>query len=168
MFSDMLMKKKHKKKNMITKMMTEESPAKVMGLLGVSLFSLAFLFAVSMTNASFSGTPVALPDFGPQGVVAMISSDPMGPQHVMPVVDEVASAYSNFVHQNLTGPVQESVAFAQANFTFRDDFAWVIDNSDYAIVDMTGLQGLVPNLPSPQAHPAPGSVAGAFTMRFTQ
>jgi len=163
-------------------MMTEETPAKVMGLLGVSLFSMAFLFAISLTNASFQGTETALPSpFSPDKVVAILNHDPFGPEHILPGLDKVASAYSNFVHQNVTGPAQESFAFMDYNF--QQNYAWVMDNSDTQIVAMAGLQSLVPKLPSPQAHPAPGSVAhstalratlsgaervaGAYTMRFS-
>ena len=147
-------------------MMIEETPAKVMGLLGVSLFSLAFLFAVSLTNASFRGTETQLPSpFSPDKVVALLNHDPFGPEHVMPGLDKVASSYSNFVHQNVTGPAQESFAFM--DYSFQQNYAWVMDNSDTQIVALAGLQSLVTQPPTPMAHPAPGSVAGAFSMRFS-
>src|SRR5438552_13969432 len=77
-----------KNKNMI-----EETPTKVMGFLGAALVSLAFLFSVTVTNASFSGTEpgLSLPD-------------PFGPQNVVHTLDAVANSYNNFLMANLFRP----------------------------------------------------------------
>lgn len=133
--------------------MTEETPAKVMSLLGVSLFSLAFLFAISASNASFRGPEVMLPD-------------PFNPQPVVRGLDVVAYNYSQFIHQNLTGPAVASFAFF--NQSAADNLAWMKDqNTDVAIVDILGLQSLTTQPPTPPlGRSTPGSVAGAFTMRF--
>ena len=123
--------------------MTEETPGKVMGLLGTALATMAFLFMVTVSNASFQGTQVAVPDpFASQNVVAML--------------DNVSHSYSDFLAANLFRPFQGDVAMVQ------DNANWVIDNSDQQVVAMLGLQALAnPYGPMPQA--AQPTVAGAFT-----
>ncbi len=132
-------------------MMTEETPVKVMSLLGVSLFSLAFMFAISASDASFSRAN-ALPQAPtPENVVAML--------------DSTASSYGNFVHSYITGPASESLAFYGQSY--HEGLAFVMDNADTKIVAMAGLSSLVPDYSKPQTASA-GSVAGAFTMHWSQ
>lgn len=118
--------------------MTQETPAKVFSLLGAAMFSMFLLFGVSVSNASFNQTEVALPDvFSPSNVVA--------------VLDNVASSYSNFVDENLIQPGQQSFAIAQYNL------AYVIDEAGPSILAITGFDSQVnPSSSAPQ-------VAGAFT-----
>ena len=82
---------------MIEKFLTQESPAKVMTLLCVSMASLAFLFVVSATNSSFNGSPVRVPE-------------PVNSAQVVSVLDSGAAGYTHFLQQNLFTPVQQSVA----------------------------------------------------------
>jgi predicted alpha/beta-fold hydrolase len=121
------------------KFLTEESPAKVMALLGVTLTSMAFLFGVSVSNANFQKTEVAL-------------SNPFDPSNVVAVLDNATNAYSKFVAANFTQPLKSDLAF------YRDTGHWIIDNSDQQILAMTGLSSLAV-YHDPQAP----EVAGAYT-----
>lgn len=60
---------------------TQETPGKVMAFLGAALFSLAFLFSVSATNAGFNGSEYVLPN-------------PFAPGVVVSAIDNVAASYS--------------------------------------------------------------------------
>ena len=64
--------------------MVEETPEKVLTLLGIALFSLAFLVGVSYTNSSFTKTEVAMPN-------------PFGPTQVMASLNDVATGYKIFL-----------------------------------------------------------------------
>lgn len=112
--------------------MLAETPAKVMTLLCVSLASMAFLFVVSATNASFTGSPVAV-------------ANPVNPAQLMTMVDYTAAGYSSFLHQNLFAPVQQSVAMT------TDNVSWIASNAAYSL----GLQN------SQQTTPLVSRVAGA-------
>lgn len=77
-------------------LLTEETPGKVMGLVGAALFSMAFLFGVSMSNASFQGAEFSL-------------ANPFAPEKVVSVVDTAVQSYANA----LTGfvePARQAVA----------------------------------------------------------
>ena len=124
-------------------MLTEETPGKVVGLLGSALASMAFLFMVTISNASFQGAQVTVPD-------------PFAPQNVVAVLDTVSKGYSNFLDANLFKPAAQEVAFVQ------DNVNWVIDNSDQQIVASLGLNALV-TAQSSQANAVAPKVAGAFT-----
>ena len=109
--------------SIIMKFLTEETPGKVMGLLGTAVASMFFLFAVTTTNASFSQTEKSFPTaFNPNQVVATL--------------DNVASDYSKFFSANLVEPAQDSYAVFQYNL------AYVIDEASPSILAMTGLSGL--------------------------
>lgn len=127
---------------------TNESPEKVMGLLAVSLCSLAFLFAVTASNASFSGTEVRLPD-------------PFNPANVVSMLDYTSNGYARFVATFLTQPAQHDYAYFVNSA--QQDFAWVIDNGDQSIADLAGLGDLTVQPMSPVVHYA-GHVAGASTV----
>jgi hypothetical protein len=106
------------------KFLTEETPVKVMGLLGTAMVSMFFLFAVSVSNANFSQTEKSIPvAFSPEQVVA--------------VLDNTASSYDNFLNENLFQPAQNSYAVYQYNL------AYVIDEASPSILAMMGLSGLV-------------------------
>lgn len=125
--------------------MTEETPAKVMTLLGVALSSMFFLFAVTITNASFQQTETSFPD-------------PFAPEKIVAVLDNTANSYSNFIAANLTQPLQSDLAFYKANFD------WVIDNSDEQILAIVGLQQLADvNYNQPSAAP---QVAGTYISKL--
>ena len=130
------------------KFMMKETPAKVMGLLGTAVVSMAFLFAVTVTDASFAGTPKAVPD-------------PFGPSAVTSVIDQAAGSYSQFLSAYLFQPAQSDLAYFAGSW--QDNVAWVIDNADQSIIAMTGLERLAQLPPSPQVTRS-GSVAGAYTM----
>lgn len=117
--------------------MTEETPAKVASLLGVALSSMFMLLAVSMTQASFQGTEVAM-------------ADPFSPAKVMSVLDNTSADYSMFLQRNLFTPVKNDLAF------YQDTGSWIIDNSDMAIVKSLGLEKFA------QADVGEPKVAGAF------
>jgi len=142
--------------------MIEETPTKVMGFLGAALMSMAFLFVVTATDASFAGTKAALPD-------------PFSPQHVVAVLDSAAHGYSGFLATYLFQPAQSDYAYFTGSV--KDDSSWVLDNTDTQIVAMAGLSDLLWQEPTPMAHPSPhsghvalqlhsGRVAGAYTMRL--
>jgi hypothetical protein len=150
------------------KMLTEETPAKVVGLLGASLFSLVLLLGVSSTNASFQGTEVPFPDpANPANVMAMLQNDPFGPDNVVAFLDNVSSSYANAVHVAVTGPTHES--FAYMNQTVSDDAAWIRNETDVdnEIVAMAGLSDLTWVESTPMARVAenshPVQVASAST-----
>ena len=124
----------------MTKLMTNETPAKVMGLLAVSLSSMFFLFAVCVTNANFNQTQNAFPD-------------PFNPAKVVAMVDNVSNSYSNFLSANLFRPAQNSYAIYQYNL------AYVMDNAAPSIMAMTGLQ----NYAYDSYLPGKPTVAGAST-----
>jgi len=119
----------------------QETPAKVLSLLGTAMFSMFLLFGVTFTNASFERTENIMPDvFSPANVTAML--------------DNVSSGYSNFVQQTLLVPLQQDYALAQ------DNIAFIIDEAGPSILAFTGLEGLAQydreNSVTPQ-------VAGAYT-----
>ena len=117
--------------------MTEETPAKVLSLLGVSLASMFFLFAVAFTSASFEKQQFAFPD-------------PFNPSRVLATLDQSANSYSRFVAVNMVQPAQESYA------VWQDTVAYVIDNADESILAITGL---TPLAEVPENQP---KVAGAY------
>ncbi len=76
------------------KLLTEETPGKVMTFLGASLFSMALLFAVSLSDASFSFVYKPLPD-------------PFAPEIVVNKIDAFAASYSVALKQ-FAAPASES------------------------------------------------------------
>jgi hypothetical protein len=85
--------------------MTQETPAKVLSLLGVALVSLSFMFAVTVSNASFTQVYNPIPDN-------------LGPAKVMAVLDNVSNSYSNFVYAQLVRPEAPGYAMAADNLAF--------------------------------------------------
>jgi hypothetical protein len=146
--------------------MIEETPERVMGFLGAAMFSLALLFAVTVTDASFSGTAAPLPQgpFGPDAIVSMLKADPFGPDHLMATADNISSSYAKFLTAYLFEPEDRDVN--QLAYDIQQNYNWVMDNADQQIVAMAGISDLLWQEPTPMAHPAHvrGQVAGAFTM----
>ena len=124
----------------MTKFLTEETPAKVIGLVGTAMVSMFFLFAVCVTNANLNRTESAFPD-------------PFNPANVVAALDNASNGFSNFVAANLVEPAQNSYAVYQYNL------AYVMDNATPSIIKYTGLTTLAE---LPQAADAP-QVLGAST-----
>jgi hypothetical protein len=100
--------------------MTQETPAKVLSLLGISLVSMAFMFAVTISNASFTQVYNPVPDiFGPSKVVAAL--------------DNVSNSYSNFVYAQFVRP--EAPEYAMA----ADNLAFIGQNAGSQISNFLGL-----------------------------
>lgn len=106
--------------------LTHETPGKVMGMLGTALFSMALLFAVTATDSSFKGTSVAIDSY-----------DIFGPKNVVAVIDNSASAYSQFLAANLFNPAEQSYGLA------ADNLAYIGDNAAEPIVAMLNLDGFL-------------------------
>ncbi len=85
--------------------MTEETPAKVLSLLGVALVSMSFMFAITVSNASFTQVYSPIPDT-------------LGPAKVMAVLDKVSNSYSKFVYAQLIRPEAPGYALAADNLAF--------------------------------------------------
>lgn len=107
----------------MTNFLTQETPAKVMSLVGSALFSLAFLFSVTVTNASFSGV---------SSEVNLAAYDYFGPTKVVAVIDNLSSGYSKFLDANLFLPAQATYAFV------ADSASYVAENARYSIAMQTG------------------------------
>ena len=97
----------------MTNFLTEETPGKVMGLVGASLFSLALMLGVSMTDASFSGTQMAL-------------VDPFAPEKIMAVVDTAAASYSNLLTINFIQPLVADYKI------YGENLSWLAEESGIA------------------------------------
>jgi hypothetical protein len=117
--------------------MTEETPVKVLSLLGVALVSMAFTFAVTVSNASFAQVYNPIPQ-GPS------------PANIMAVLDKVSNSYSNFVYAQLVKP--EAPEYAEAS----DNLAFVAQGAGSQISNFLGLG-------SQDVYVARPQVAGAST-----
>jgi hypothetical protein len=111
--------------------LTEETPGKVMALLGGTLFSLALLFAVNVSGASLGGsTEYALPD-------------PFAPAKVVQAIDNFSAWYSGGL-----------VAFAEpatmAVKAHTEAMAWAMDEASVPLVRVLGLESLVEYNSQPQ------------------
>jgi hypothetical protein len=122
--------------------MTQETPAKVFSLLGAAMFSMFLLFGVSVSNASFNQTEVALPDI-------------FAPSNVLSVLDNTSKSYSNFLAANLFQPLQQDYAIAQDNINY------LTEEAGPSILAITGFDALI-DMDSEYTVPA-SQVAGAFT-----
>lgn len=126
--------------------LTQESHGKVFGLLGIAMFSMAFMFGVSVTDASFGGTAVAV-------------HDAFGTEQIMAQVDVASNSYSNFLAANLINPLQENYS------VMADNTSWVLSNSKEELASMMGvdLSGMKKSVAS---NSASGKVAGASTSQY--
>ncbi len=121
-------------------MLTQETPGKVMGLLGATLFSMALLFSVSTSNASFTASEYALPD-------------PFAPQKVVSLIDGVAASYSQAL-ANFAEPAKNAIAI------HAEGAKWVMAEASNSIVQDLGLSSLAQSQPA-----STQKVAGAFVVR---
>lgn len=123
--------------NLITQALTDETPGKVMALVGTAMFSLAFMLSVSVSNASFTQTyePV---------------SDPFSMQNVVATIDNVAGSYSSFLATYLFEPAYETYAIHTQNL------GWVMEESGLAYALGFESSSEAPAISS-------GRVAGAST-----
>lgn len=135
--------------------MTEETPAKVLGLLAAATASMILLLAVSATGATFNQAGRSFPD-------------PFSPQNLTAFVDQVSANYTAFMDQNLLAPAQRDFGFIPNNL------AWIWNNSSPSLAVALGLDieplaqvelsrdstGLATATEIPQP---PALVAGAFT-----
>lgn len=135
------MKKKKQNQNVLAQVLTQETPAKVVGLLAASLFSLALMFTVTASEASFSGPQIAL-------------RSPFSPEAVVGTVDKVAAAYSGFVNENFLQPLSADYA------VYADNAAWIFQESGLAYA--LGVEGLMDSSTQPISS---GQVAGAFKLQ---
>jgi len=101
------------------KFLVQDTPAKVMGLLGASLFSMALLFSVSASNASFEGMEYSLPD-------------PFAPAKVVSVIDSVAASYSSAL-TSFIAPAREAVAIHTA------EIGWIYEQAAAPVSQALGL-----------------------------
>ncbi len=125
----------------MTQAMTQETPLKVLLLTGTALFSLAFMFAVSATDASFSGTRQALPD-------------PFASASVVAAVDQAAAGYSQFLTANFIEPVASQYS------VYADNIAWISQE----VSSPHAAQGLA----AVPVNAAEGQVAGDFVNKADQ
>lgn len=121
---------------LIDQALTQETPGKVMGLMGVALFSLAFLFTVSSTDASFSGTQAAV-------------YNPFSEQSILAALDGTAASYSNFLSANFVAPLMADYEVYGDNLSF----AFKESGLAYAL----GVEGLMQ-----ETHASQSQVAGAY------
>ena len=121
--------------------LVRETPGKVVSLLTASLFSLAFMFAVSATDASFVGSKVAL-------------ADPFAPEKVMAVIDSTASSYSQFLSANFLQPLASDYR------VYGDNLAYVFKESGMAYA--LGIEKVAAGDGQTQSQP---KVAGTFTQK---
>ena len=101
--------------------MMNETPVKVVSLLGVALTSLAFLFAVTVSDASFSGTQSGILE--PINTTAVLSS-----------LDDFSNSYRQFLTENLFTPVKNDYAMVSGNIS------WVSENASDQAISMMGIQ----------------------------
>ncbi|PIR96614.1 MAG: hypothetical protein COT92_00120 [Candidatus Doudnabacteria bacterium CG10_big_fil_rev_8_21_14_0_10_42_18] len=127
---------------MLSKFLTDEAPGKVAGLIAASLFSLAFLFAVSASDAGFRGTSASLPNvFSPEKVVA--------------VADTAVGFYSNFLTVNFIQPLVGDYRI------YGENLAWLSRQS--GLTNFFGLEGTAQTSLAyqPAIAAGQGQVAGA-------
>ena len=117
--------------------MTQETPAKVLSLLGVALVSMSFMFAVTLSNASFTQVYNPIPDI-------------FSPAKVMAVLDNVSNSYSNFVYDQLVKPEAPGYALA------ADNLAFIGQGAGHQVSNYLGLG-------AQNAHVLRQQVAGAST-----
>jgi len=112
--------------------MTEETPVKVLSLLGVALVSMSFMFAVTVSNASFTQVYNPVPDI-------------FAPAKVMAVLDNVSNSYSNFVYAQLVRPEAPEYAMAADNLAYIGQEA-VPQISNYLGLDTQKVYAIRPQV----------------------
>lgn len=130
---------------MFINLMTEETPAKVMSLLGTALVSMAFTFAITVSQASFTKVYNPIPDT-------------FAPQNVMAVLDNVSNSYSKAVYANLVEPEAPGYALA------ADNLAYIGHEAGSQLLSFVGLGDLAQVNQNLAVQP---QVAGASTHMVT-
>ncbi len=126
----------------MSEFLIKETPEKVLSLVGAALFSFAFLFAVSATDASLAGTYASIPD-------------PFSPEKVVAVVDNVAQSYSNFLSANFIQPLAVDYK------VYGENLVWLAQQS--GVVKFLGLERSEVSLAYKQPVAVlQGKVAGAM------
>lgn len=101
------------------KFLIQETPGKVLGFTTGALFSMALLFAVSLSNASFRGTEYVL-------------ANPFAPKNVVSVIDAVVAGYSSAV-MAFTQPAREAIAIHVSGIK------WIVDEAAPPIAQALGI-----------------------------
>ena len=102
--------------------LVEETPEKVMGFLAATMLSMALLFGVTLSNASFNSTETALPD-------------PFSPAKVMSVIDNMAADYSSALI-SFTQPARDSLAL------YADQINWITEEAAAPLATALGFDGI--------------------------
>jgi hypothetical protein len=118
--------------------LTTETPGKVLGWLAAAMFSLALLFVVSGSDASFGGTRTQL-------------ADPFAPQKVVSVVDRMAAGYSQFLSVNFLKPLVYDYSI------YADNAVWALKESGLAY--SLGINRLLEGTLPPQGQVAGTSIS---------
>jgi predicted ATP-grasp superfamily ATP-dependent carboligase len=124
------------------KFMTEETPGKVLSLLGLALSSMFFMFAVTVSGVGIGANA--------QNTIP----DPFAASKLMAVVDVASNSYAGFLHNNLTGPAGAQLAFVSDNIGF------ISSNASFEVSQVTGYSSYVQ---TKLAYAQRAQVAGAFT-----
>lgn len=136
---------------MMHQLMTEETPGKLVGLLAGAMFSMALMFTVTVTDASFAGTDVSIPN-------------PFSAQNVVAVIDRAAAGYSTFLHQNLIDPAQSDYRLV------ADNLGWVASNASDGLATLLGVDVANTDVQDQfavvQRREAKARVAGVSTQRY--
>lgn len=140
----------------INSALTNETPGKVLSLLGLSLFTIAFMFSVSITEASFAGTNQPLPE-------------PISSAKAMSVVDHVAASYSNFLTVNFIAPVSADYQLYGENisFAFKESglaYALGVENLVYGESSHTQGQVAGASIVNPEYTQAGAGVERLYSM----
>lgn len=126
------------------KLMTDETPVKVLSLVGAAVISMFFMAAVANSGVAW----------GENSGVAI--SDPFSPANVMAVVDQTANVYSDAVNGYFLTPVNSDFGFMPENL------AWIKDNAELTLAVAVGLDDPLPQVTAASGR-AIGHVAGANT-----
>ncbi len=130
--------------------LNQETPGKVFALLGTSLLTLAFLFGVSLADASFAGASKPLPDL-------------FGPAKVMAVLDTASNSYSKFVASYIVKPGAQDYGVA------ADNLSWVFGNAGEELGRLLSVRSAARQSRTMLASAAQdGMVAGAATAQLAQ
>ncbi len=127
--------------------MLEETPTKVMSLLGVALASMVMLFMFTATDATFSGSQMSV-------------ADPFALDKVVSTIDYASAGYSNFLQANLILPVQDQYAMVS------DNVSWIASNAQDGLYAMLGVPQQSDDQTQMAELPTAGQVAGAHTVRY--
>src|SRR3989344_3959818 len=100
--------------------LVDDTPEKIVGFTTAALFSMAFLFSVSVSNASFERAEYSLPD-------------PFAPANVVSVIDRAAASYSNALME-FVEPTR------QAFSVHMEQISWIGDEASGPIAQFLDLE----------------------------